>query len=151
MSGPSEGRCDLGSTARAADPALRGLLGAQDGGRCRFPGCTRRCRLHAHRVRFWRDGGPTDLANLVLVVCRRHHTVLHARGFQLHLHPDRRLEVRTAEGVPVLHTPAPPWGDPASLTEGCGQVVSAETLAPDHCHGTLDLHGAITVLMSQAA
>jgi hypothetical protein len=55
--------------------------------------------------------------NLVLL-CSRHHTLLHAHGFQLLLHPDRRLEVRTADGVPVLHHPAQPWHDPAALASG---------------------------------
>jgi hypothetical protein len=67
--------------------------------------------------------------NLVLL-CSRHHTLLHAHGFQLLLHPDRRLEVRTADGVPVLHHPAQPWHDPAALASGCGQLVSVGNTAP---------------------
>ena len=143
-------RADLGRTARDANTPLRELLGTLDGERCRFPGCTRHRTLHAHHVQFWRDGGPTDLANLVLV-CSRHHTLIHAAGFQLELHLDRRLEVRTADGVPVLHHPAQPWGDPTTLAAGCGQLVSAETLPPDHTDGRLDLHYAITVLLRQAS
>ncbi|MCV7403483.1 HNH endonuclease signature motif containing protein, partial [Mycobacterium marseillense] len=34
--------------------------------------------LHAHHIRHWEDGGPTELANLVLV-CPYHHR-LHHRG-----------------------------------------------------------------------
>jgi hypothetical protein len=86
-----------------------------------------------------------------VLLCSRHHTLLHADGFQLVLHPDRRLEVRTADGVPVLHHPAPPWSDPAALASACGQLVSAETLPPDHCTPHLDLHYAVTVLMAQAS
>ena len=44
-----------------------------------------------------------------------------------------------AEGVPLLHHPAQPWGDPAALADGCGQLVSAETLPPDHCDARIDL------------
>ena len=143
-------RFDLGRDRREVTDNLRELLGAVDGERCRFPGCTRRRRLHAHHVVFWSLGGPTDLSNLVLV-CSRHHTLIHAQGFRLELHPDRRLEVRTADRVPVLHHPAPPWGDPAELATGCGQLVSAETLPPDHTDGRLDLRYAVAVLMAQAA
>jgi hypothetical protein len=143
-------RFDLGRTAREANAALRELLGTLDGERCRFPGCTRHRNLHAHHVVFWSQGGPTDLANLVLV-CRRHHTLIHAQGFQLVLHPDRRLDVRTADGARIVHHPAQPWGDPAALASGCGQLVSAETLPPDHCDARLDLHYAVSVLMAQAA
>ncbi|MEO6204580.1 MAG: DUF222 domain-containing protein [Mycobacteriales bacterium] len=66
-------RHDLGRRSRTVSPALRELLGQVDGERCRFPSCTRTRHLHAHHVRFWRDAGATDLANLVLV-CSRHHS-----------------------------------------------------------------------------
>lgn len=99
---------------------------------------------------FWSDGGPTDLANLVLV-CARHHTLILTQDFQLVLHPDRRLSVATAEGVPLLHHPAQPWGDPAHLTTGRGRRVSAETLPPDHCDARIDLGYVVSVLMTQAA
>ena len=85
------------------------------------------------------------------LVCSRHHTLIHSQGFQLVLHPDRRLEVHTADGVLLLHHPAPPWGDPALVTATCGQRVSAETLPPDHTHSRLDLRYAVAVLMAQAA
>lgn len=56
---------------------------------CRHPGCGRTRHLHAHHVRFWRDGGTTDPDNIVLL-CSTHHRALHrgdfgivARGHQL--------------------------------------------------------------------
>lgn len=58
-------RHDLGRAQRVVSPALRELLGALDGERCRFPGRTRHKKLHAHHVVYWSDGGPTDLGNLV--------------------------------------------------------------------------------------
>nr|WP_082960332.1 MULTISPECIES: HNH endonuclease signature motif containing protein [unclassified Mycobacterium] len=45
---------------------------------CAVPGCAATRGLHAHHIRHWDDGGPTDLANLVLV-CPYHHR-LHHRG-----------------------------------------------------------------------
>jgi hypothetical protein len=143
-------RHDLGRTHREANLALRELLGTLDGERCRFPGCTRRKNLHAHHVVYWADGGPTDLDNLVLV-CSRHHTLIHAQGFSLVLHPDRRLDVRTADGVAIVHHPAQPWGDPAALAQGCGQFVAAETLPPDHCSARMELGYVVSVLLAQAS
>ncbi len=45
---------------------------------CSVPGCGATRGLHAHHIRHWEDGGPTELANLVLV-CPYHHR-LHHRG-----------------------------------------------------------------------
>ena len=65
-----------------------------------------------------------------MLVCSRHHTLLHTQHFQLTLHPDRRLAVRTADGIPVPHHPTQPWTDPAApdalatLAAACGQLVS---------------------------
>ena len=143
-------RHDLGRTSREANAALRELLGTLDGERCRFPGCTRHKKLHAHHVLYWSKGGSTDLDNLVLV-CSRHHTLIHSQDFRLALHPDRQLDVATGEGVPVLHHPAQPWADPATLASGRGQLVSAETLQPDHCDGRMDLGYVVSVLMAQAS
>ena len=107
-------RHDLGRSNRVVSLTLREHLGQLDGERCRFPSCDRTTHLHAHHVRFWRDGGLTDLANLVLV-CSRHHTLIHQQGFQLVLSPDRRLTVRTADDIPVPHLPALPVGDARDL------------------------------------
>ncbi|MCV7197438.1 HNH endonuclease signature motif containing protein [Mycobacterium angelicum] len=45
---------------------------------CAVPGCSATRGLHAHHIRHWEDGGPTELANLVLL-CPYHHR-LHHRG-----------------------------------------------------------------------
>ncbi|CAM4310213.1 HNH endonuclease signature motif containing protein [Mycobacterium senriense] len=45
---------------------------------CVVPGCGATRGLHAHHIWHWEDGGPTELANLVLV-CPYHHR-LHHRG-----------------------------------------------------------------------
>jgi hypothetical protein len=143
-------RLDLGRSQRVVGDGLRTLLGILDGERCRFPGCTRHKKLHAHHVQFWSDGGPTDLSNLVLV-CSRHHTLIHSQGFQLVLHPDRRLTVRHRGGRPVLHHPAQPWGHPAELAAGRGRDVSAGTLAPDAGDARMDLGYVVSVVLAQAA
>jgi hypothetical protein len=65
------------------------------------------------------------------------------------LHPDRRLEVATADGTPLLHHPGQPWGDPDALDPD--HHVTAETLPPDHCDARLDLGYVVSVLLAQAA
>ena len=133
---------DKGRTMREVPLPLRRLLGQVDGERCRMPGCTRTTKLHAHHVRYWSLGGPTDLANLVLV-CSRHHTLVHAEGFQLTLHADRTLDVRTAEDVAVVHHPAVLRADASELPAGC----RITTPSGDK----LDLDYAVWALRQQAA
>jgi pseudouridine-5'-phosphate glycosidase len=106
-----------------------------------MPGCTRTAKLHAHHVVYWSQGGRTDLSNLVLV-CSRHHTLVHAEGFQLILNADRTLEVRTADGVPVLHHP--------TLRVAAAAELPAATFTPS-AGGRLDLDHAVWVLRQQAA
>lgn len=43
---------------------------------CAVPGCGATRGLHAHHIRHWEDGGPTELFNLVLV-CPYHHRLHH--------------------------------------------------------------------------
>jgi hypothetical protein len=61
---------------RATKAQWRALL-RRDGG-CARPGCleARIERLHAHHLRHWLFGGPTDLSNLVLL-CDRDHGLVH--------------------------------------------------------------------------
>jgi hypothetical protein len=78
---------DLGRDHRHPTPAQRRALVARDGC-CTFPGCDAHLGwLDAHHVTHWRDGGPTDLDNMVLL-CRRHHRVAHRRGWSMMLGAD---------------------------------------------------------------
>lgn len=56
-------------------------------GRCTFPGCEAKWFLHAHHIRHWIKGGPTDLDNLVLV-CHWHHKLLHESNWNVELNGD---------------------------------------------------------------
>jgi hypothetical protein len=72
MQGESE-ILDLGRATRVPTPAIRHALVIRDGG-CRFPGCDRPPQwCDAHHIVHWLHGGPTALANLILL-CRYHHT-----------------------------------------------------------------------------
>ncbi|WP_374929901.1 DUF222 domain-containing protein [Kytococcus sedentarius] len=75
---------ELGGSTRLASPEQRALLAVRDAG-CTFPGCTRPPGwCHAHHVRHWADGGPTDVENLALL-CGRHHRVVHRDGLSARL------------------------------------------------------------------
>ncbi len=58
---------------------------------CAVPGCGATGGLHAHHIRHWEDGGPTELDNLVLL-CPYHHR-LHHRGVLTITGPAQRLTV----------------------------------------------------------
>lgn len=112
--GPSQ-VLDLGRRTAVVPAALRRALVVRDGG-CAFPGCGRPPGwCDAHHVVHWADGGPTALANLVLL-CRPHHRLVHGtfgvrmeRGRPVFTRPDgtvmalRRLDVEA-----VLEERAPP-------------------------------------------
>ncbi len=71
----------LGRTRRLVSRAQRRALMIRDRS-CRFPGCRQDRHLQAHHRRSWLDGGPTDLANLILL-CQRHHTAVHEGGMTI--------------------------------------------------------------------
>lgn len=64
---------NLGRKRRTASDAQRAALIYRD---IECIGCGASAhRCFAHHVRFWRNGGPTDMANLVLVCNRCHHNI----------------------------------------------------------------------------
>jgi Domain of unknown function (DUF222)/HNH endonuclease len=66
---------------------------------CAVPGCGATRGLHAHHIRHWEDGGPTELANLVLV-CPYHHR-LHHRGLITITGPATALSISDSAGRPL--------------------------------------------------
>ncbi len=67
---------DVGRRTRTVPPAIRKALEARDGG-CAVPGCdVPAWHCDAHHIEHWADGGITALINLILL-CRRHHRLLH--------------------------------------------------------------------------
>ena len=78
----------VGRLNRYATGAQRAALHRRDH-RCIYRGCTRPARrCHAHHIIDWRDGGPTDLSNLVLL-CAYHHRMVHLGRATITTHPDQ--------------------------------------------------------------
>jgi hypothetical protein len=105
MTGRSE-PLDVGRRTPVVPAALRRAVIVRDRG-CRFPGCDRpQAWCDAHHVVHWADGGPTALPNLLLL-CRRHHGMVHrAGGFGLELQ-DGSPVFRRPDGS-ILEDRAPP-------------------------------------------
>jgi hypothetical protein len=76
-------------------------------GHCRFPSCDRPPPwCDAHHVEHWADGGVTAVSNLLLL-CRRHHRLVHQPGgFTLQL-LDGRPVFKRPDGS-LLEDRAPP-------------------------------------------
>ncbi len=99
------GELDLGRTTRLANRAQRRALRALYS-TCAIPGCAvrySRCKLH--HIIWWRNGGRTDLANL-LPICTHHHTKVHDHGWNLQFGPNRELTISFPDGT--IHNTGPP-------------------------------------------
>lgn len=104
--GPSE-LLDVGRATRVVPAAIRRALVIRDRG-CRFPGCDRPPEwTDAHHLRHWADGGPTCLANLILL-CRFHHRLLHEGGWQLTGDLCREVVAVRPDGTEI-RPPPEPW------------------------------------------
>lgn len=96
---------DYGRATRSISAAIWSALVVRDEG-CRFPGCDRPAKwTEAHHVVWFSRRGTTSLDNLVLL-CSRHHHVLHKPGWDAKLKPDGTFEVTNPPGE--VHATSPP-------------------------------------------
>ncbi|ART73235.1 hypothetical protein BTO20_36050 [Mycobacterium dioxanotrophicus] len=84
-----------GRSARTVNRRLRRALEHRDRC-CAVPGCGATRGLHAHHIRHWEDGGPTELDNLVML-CPYHHRLHHKGGITI-TGPAHQLTVTDATG-----------------------------------------------------
>ena len=94
---------------------------------CAVPGCGATRGLHAHHIRHWEDGGPTELDNLVLA-CPYHHR-LHHRGVITITGPAHNLTVTDSAGrqLSAGSLARPPTKPPPAVAPYRGPTVSAQT------------------------
>src|SRR3569833_303986 len=105
---------NLGRLRRLLSAGLRRALYLRDRG-CAFPGCHRPPRhCQGHHIHHWADGGPTELATLVLL-CTHHHRLLHRSGWQVRIATDGLPENQPPKNQDkhryprrnILHQPLP--------------------------------------------
>ena len=89
---------DIGRISREWTPPIRRAVTLRDGG-CIFPGCDRPPSWSdVHHCQRWGAGGPTSLDNECLL-CRRHHSFVHAKRWQVRLEPGGRPQVFRPDGT----------------------------------------------------
>jgi hypothetical protein len=99
---------DYGTATRTIAAPLWNSLVIRDE-HCRCPGCDRPSTwCEGHHVVWVTQGGTTELANLVLV-CTRHHHLLHQPGWHAKLRPDGDLKVTDPYGT--VRETSPPQGE----------------------------------------
>ncbi len=88
--GPDSVVVDVGRAVRVVSGATRRALNARDQ-HCQWPGCERTVSwTAAHHLVHWTQGGKTDMSNLLLL-CHRHHWMVHEGGWKLARSDDGRL------------------------------------------------------------
>lgn len=151
----------VGRSRRTVPPAIRRALRSRDGC-CRFPGCTNHLFVDAHHIQHWADGGETSVENLVLL-CRRHHRLLHEGAFSL-INPEIDDGVRVSatgevrfvrpNGVVIEPAPAVPRSHPEAIIEvnrTAGLDPGPGALNARYCGQRLDLHLTIAGLCDREA
>jgi hypothetical protein len=112
---------DVGRKTRTIPPAIRRALANRDR-LCRFPGCVAR-RCDVHHVTHWADGGATRLDNLLLL-CRRHHRLVHEGGVAVTVAPDGAVMFTLPSGRHLASSPSL-LADDLRLEERLTDVVEA--------------------------
>ena len=130
LHGP-KGELDVGRKSRVVPPAMRRALEQRDEGRCCFPGCENGSWVDAHHIVHWAHGGETKLDNLILL-CGRHHRLVHEGGFGVARKADGALVFRRPDGRVVPAVPSPARGSAAEL-RGRNSEAGVEVL-PEALH-----------------
>lgn len=145
---------NLGRTKRLATRAQRRALKVRDKGICQFPGCHQTTHLDAHHRKPWSHGGSTDLDNLILL-CGRHHTLVHEGGLRIGLAPAgsaRRWDFWMPEGRRVDADGYLAWRDVEDITMILAMRAASNTTAdptrifPATAGAGFSLHETVRVL-----
>jgi hypothetical protein len=96
---------DYGRDTRSVPKPLWRAVAARDRG-CRVPGCDRKkAWCDAHHIRWWRKHGETKLDNLLLL-CGRHHQLVHRDGWLIALDADTgRVTFTLPNGTVMISEP----------------------------------------------
>jgi Domain of unknown function (DUF222)/HNH endonuclease len=99
---------DVGTATDTIPVQLRRAVAARDRG-CRFPGCDQPvAACHPHHIVPRAEGGPTCLANLMLLCAFHHLIAVHRWGWGIDLHPDGTVTATSPDRDKTLHSHGPP-------------------------------------------
>ena len=95
---------DLGVGRRLFSHGQRLAFAERDGG-CAWPNCKRPpSYTEAHHIRWWSNGGTTDLSNGVLT-CSPHHHRIHRDGWEIRLNKNNVLLLIPPDKIDIYRTP----------------------------------------------
>jgi Domain of unknown function (DUF222)/HNH endonuclease len=136
---------DVGRRRRRPGAALRRAARERDTCRCRFPGCESR-RVDLHHIQYWSNGGQTALGNLISL-CRRHHTLVHDRGYLIAAGPAGTFAFYRHDGTLIPVSPALP---PAAGTiQGTHDAdITPDTIVPPWYGERLNLDDALYLCLA---
>ena len=135
----------IGRKTRVIPKGIERAVRARDKHRCRFPGCRNNRFVDIHHIEHWANGGETSVGN-TLLLCSKHHTLVHEGRFRIDRDYRDRWTVFRADGIAVpevgyhsrdmvdedrgeRHTNPPRGG----LLKAVEKLVN-EPAPPDYCH-----------------
>jgi hypothetical protein len=137
---------DVGRRTRKPPPALRRALRERDRGRCQYPGCGSR-RTDSHHIRYWANGGRTDLANLISF-CKGHHRLVHEKEYVIAATASG-FAFYTKDGTLIPGCPQLPQGL-GDITTAHDAAITPTTINPPHSGERLNLSMAIWIAFANA-
>jgi hypothetical protein len=96
-----------GRATRFATPTQRREIIRRDR-HCRFPGCSNAIFTNVHHLTLWKDGGRTDIDNMVLL-CEHHHHTIHRKGWRVSGDANQELTFVPPNGRTMSTRPSPQW------------------------------------------
>ena len=75
---------------------------------CRFPGCRNKIFTQPHHLKWWTNGGTTDLFNLALM-CSYHHHLMHSNGWSVRGNANEKLTFVGPNGRTTSSCPSSIW------------------------------------------
>jgi 5-methylcytosine-specific restriction endonuclease McrA len=136
---------DVGRRRRRPTAALRRAARERDSSRCRFPGRESR-RADLHHIQYWRNGGRTTLTNLISL-CRRHHTLVHDRGYLIAAGPAGTFAFYRHDGTAIPASPALP-STAGRIEDSHDADITPDTIIPPWYGERLNLDHALYVCLA---
>jgi hypothetical protein len=134
---------NVGRKTRTIPPAIRRALVLRDQG-CRFPGCCETRFVDAHHIHHWCEGGETRLDNLILL-CRRHHTLLHQEGFEI-VQGTTGFEFIRPDGYKLPQAMATQFGESPEPQDGSLSIENEDDALGLH----IDARTAVTLWLGES-